>query len=182
VAGWTEEGIPYFHTSGPGKTATFRPTIGVAGEYEVYEWHGWHADRNQTQDTHQEASNIQATIQHAGGSNVVTVDQTRNYGQWNYLGTFYFDRGTNGFIRYSTDGANGVVIADAVMFKFTGNTESTFCNGDVNKDGRINVLDLQELVNINLSGNDEGRCADVNNDGAVNGDDTQFLVNKLLGW
>jgi hypothetical protein len=182
VAGWTEEGKPYFYTSGAGKTATFRPTIGVPGEYEVYEWHGWHADRNQTQDTHQEASNIQATIQHAGGGNVVTVDQTGNYGQWNYLGTYIFGRGTNGYVRYSTDGANGVVIADAVMFKFTGNTENPSCSGDVNTDGKINILDIQELVNINLSGNAEGRCADVNNDGVVNGDDTQFLINKLLGW
>jgi hypothetical protein len=181
VAGWTEEGTPYFHTSGSGKTATFRPTIGVPGEYEVYEWHGWHAGRYEKPETHQEASNIQATIAYSGGTNVVTVDQTKNYGQWNYLGTYYFDRGTSGYIRYNTDGANGVVIADAVMFRFTGNTEAS-CDGDVNLDGSINILDLQELVNINLSGNGEGFCADVNNDGDVNRDDTQFLINKLLGW
>jgi len=182
VAGWTEEGFPYFYTSGAGKTATFQPTIGVPGEYEVYEWHGWHADRNEKPETHQEANNVQAIIVHAGGSNVVTVDQTKNYGQWNYLGTYHFERGINGYVRYTTDGANGVVIADAVMFKFTGNTEVPSCSGDVNEDGKINVLDLQELVNINLSGNAEGRCADVNNDGDINKDDVQFLVNKILGW
>jgi hypothetical protein len=182
VAGWTEEGTPYFYTSGSGKTATFRPTIGVPGEYEVYEWHGWHADRGQTQETNQEASNIQATIAHAGGSDVVTVDQTKNYGQWNYLGTYTFDRGTNGFVRYSTDGTNGVVIADALMFRFTGNTLGPMCDSDLNQDHDINVLDVQLLVNALLGGVPEGLCADLNNDTKVDNLDLEFLIQKTLGY
>ena len=183
VAGWTEEGTPYFYTSGSGKTATFSPTIGVPGEYHVYEWHGWHADRNQKPETHQEASNIQATIQHANGTATVMVDQTRNYGQWNYLGTYYFNRGSEGFVRYTTNGANGIVIADAVMFQYTGNSQpSPTCSPDVNQDGKLNAVDLQLLINITLNGNPGGVCADLNGDGIVNKDDVQMLVNRILGW
>ncbi len=181
VAGWTEEGTPYFYTSGAGKTATFRPTIGVAGEYHVYEWHGWHAARSEKPETHQEASNIQATIQHAGGTSIANVDQTGNYGQWNYLGTYYFNRGTDGFVRYSTDGADGVVIADTVMFQFAGDNESPpTCSPDLNQDSRLNVLDLQTLINLTLHGNPDAICADLNGDSKVDQNDVQFLVRKIL--
>src|SRR3989338_5129825 len=130
VAGWTQEGKPYFYTDGPGKTATFRPTIGVPGGYEVYEWHGWHADRGDGPETYSEASNIKAIIKHAEGAAEATVDQTKNYGQWNYLGAYQFSAGQAGYVQYQTDSANGVVIADAVMFRFTGNGGGGSCDNN----------------------------------------------------
>lgn len=180
VAGWTEEGTPYFYTSGPGKTATFRPTIGVPGKYAVYEWHGWHADRGEKPETHQEASNLQALIRHAQGTTQVVVDQTRNYGQWNYLGTYTFNRGTEGYVRYITDGADGVVIADAVMFRYLGGPGPAACTGDLNEDGALDALDLQALISLILAGDPGGACADLNGDGQVDQADIRFLVDRIL--
>ncbi len=37
----SSEGAGYFVTSDANARATFRPTIGIGGEYRVYEWHGW---------------------------------------------------------------------------------------------------------------------------------------------
>ena len=149
VAGWTPEGKPYFYTDGPGKTATFRPTIGVPGGYEVYEWHGWHADRGDGPETYSEASNIKAIIKHAEGAAEATVDQTKNYGQWNYLGAYQFSAGQAGYVQYQTDSANGVVIADAVMFRFTDNSgggdippDTGTNKADLNCSQRVDIIDL----------------------------------------
>jgi len=51
---------------------------------------------------------------------------------------------------------------------------------DLNRDGAVNVLDLQVLVNAILSGAGGGG-ADFNGDGAVNVMDLQLLVNRILG-
>jgi hypothetical protein len=48
------------------------------------------------------------------------VNQQVNGGQWNLLGTFPFAAGTAGNVELS-DGADGVVIADAVMFRLVDN-------------------------------------------------------------
>ena len=53
------------------------------------------------------------TIQHAGGSAVVTVSQAQRGGQWNELGVFPFAAGQGYAVTLSGD-ANGTVVADAV--------------------------------------------------------------------
>jgi hypothetical protein len=95
--------------------AVYAPTIGIPGLYTVYEWHGHHNG--------QEASNVKYTINHAGGSLDLIINQKRNQGQWNELGTFYFNTGTSGNVTISAEGADGVVIADAIKFEYSGSSE-----------------------------------------------------------
>lgn len=123
VTAWTMGGRSYreiydyaISSQGAGEAdAIYRPTFGVPAYYDVYEWHGWHGP-NKGDD---EASNVPCEIHHANGVTKKTIDQTRNYSRWNYLGTFYFNKGNDGFVKISND-ANGVVIADAFKFVYKG--------------------------------------------------------------
>jgi hypothetical protein len=100
-------------------TAVWRPSIGVPGYYEIAEWHGWHGDYQKSFD---EASNVPFKIV---VNNEVkldgTIDQTQNYGNWNVLGNFYLPRGLNSYVKI-TNKANGWVIADAMRFRYLGDT------------------------------------------------------------
>jgi hypothetical protein len=51
---------------------------------------------------------------------------------------------------------------------------------DLNRDGSINVLDVQILINALLAGTTTGR-GDLNGDGKVDVVDLQLLVNRILG-
>ncbi len=53
--------------------------------------------------------------------------------------------------------------------------------GDVNQDGKVDVLDVQKLVNIILGIEPSVGSADVNKDGSVNVLDVQQVVNIILG-
>ena len=111
-------GVDYWQTharSDSGGAATFTPTIGVGGSYEVFEWHGYLGSDTGNVN---EASNVSITISHAGGTANRSVDQSRNDGQWNSLGTFTFNKGTSGKVILSAQGANGPVIADAFKFVY----------------------------------------------------------------
>lgn len=94
-------------------TATFRPTVGVAGQYEIFEWHD-------TIPNSPTASNVSHIITHAGGQDIRTVDQTMNVGRWNSLGTYRFNTGTNGNVVISAQGANDPLVADAIKFTYKG--------------------------------------------------------------
>lgn len=74
----------------------------LTGEYEVY--NQWSADNNR-------ASNAQFIITHELGVDNVEVDQRINGGQWNLLGTYWFDN--NSEIKLSGE-ADSYVIADAL--------------------------------------------------------------------
>jgi hypothetical protein len=103
-------GTGYRHdgnTNKGAKTATFRPTLPVAGSYEVYERHV--AATNY-------ATNVPMDIGHSAGTATVTVNDRLNGGTWNKLGTWNFDAGSNGYARIRTTGTSGHVIADAVKF------------------------------------------------------------------
>jgi RHS repeat-associated protein len=75
-----------------------------AGSYQVYA--RWTAHPNR-------ATDAKYTVNHAAGSDMVTVNQEASSGAWNLLGTYDFNAG-NATVRL-TDQANGYVIADAVM-------------------------------------------------------------------
>jgi len=101
-----------YATASPGSaTAVFTPNIGLAGSYQVCEWHP-------TFDGG--ASNVNYTIIHAGGQKNVKIDQNANGGRWNSLGSYFFNKGTNGKIIISASGANGIVSADAIKFVYGG--------------------------------------------------------------
>jgi hypothetical protein len=50
---------------------------------------------------------------------VLTIDQTKNFGKWNSLGTYYFEKGKSGKVEISNN-TNGIVIADAMRFVYRG--------------------------------------------------------------
>jgi len=106
---WADRG------SGDSK-ATYRPVIGVAGFYEVFEWHGYFGNDPEAE---REGTDVAYTIKHGQGEKIAPVDQSQNYGRWNTLGTYFFNTGSNGFVSFSNN-ANGPVIADAIKFVFKG--------------------------------------------------------------
>ena len=91
--------------AGGGKRVTYTPYIATAGTYAVYGW--WEAGAGR-------ATNALFDILHSGATDTVSVDQSVNGSRWVLLGTYAFDAGTAGSITLRDDGANGVVIADAV--------------------------------------------------------------------
>jgi len=111
----------FWSPAGDGENvARYIPTIGVPGMYEVFEWHGY---RGGSPGSYTLASNVPARIIYGGGQDTtVTVDQTGRFGQWNSLGTFYFDLGITGSVELSND-TDGIVISDAIQFVFKGSAE-----------------------------------------------------------
>jgi hyaluronate lyase len=63
--------------------ATYRYTIPAVGKYRVQAW--WTATQNRTAE-------VPIAIQHAGGAKVVNVNQKKDGGRWNLLGTFTFTK------------------------------------------------------------------------------------------
>ena len=90
-------------------TATWRPNIVEAGDYDVYVW--WTEWRTR-------ATDAPYTIYYDGTGSPAEVrkDQTVDGGQWNYLGTWNFAAGTSGCVVLSDD-ANGQVLADAIKWE-----------------------------------------------------------------
>jgi hypothetical protein len=95
-----------YHMAGSNATAVWKPVLPGDGEYKVYAWWNTHSNR---------ATNSPYTIVSASGSTTIRVNQEANGGQWNYLGTFFFNSGNSGYIALSND-ADEIVIADAVRF------------------------------------------------------------------
>ncbi|HEX9652089.1 MAG TPA: putative glycoside hydrolase [bacterium] len=93
------------------QTATYSPSIGVPGKYEVFEWHG--------RVSGQLATNVPVTIYHSGGTTTTTVDQTRNQGALNSLGVYTFPAGRSAKVVISNK-ANGIVMADMIIFGYRG--------------------------------------------------------------
>jgi hypothetical protein len=108
-----------FAWSPPGQgenVATYVPTIGLNGYYEVYEWHGY---RGAAPNDYPLALDAPVKITSARGDTSFTVNQTQNFGQWNSLGIFPFDKGKIGKVVF-TNKTNGIVISDAVKFVYRG--------------------------------------------------------------
>ncbi len=137
VADWFGMYAYAYTFPGNGETkALYCPTIGYAGYYQVYEWHGWHET-----SVDDEATNVPYTIKYHNGQSVGIIDQTKNHGRWNSLGTYFFNIGTSGYVEL-TNNANGVVIADAVRFEFKGD----------NPDGDITPPNPPQGVQVKKAG------------------------------
>jgi Tfp pilus tip-associated adhesin PilY1 len=103
----------YYYTKEVGDyTATWTPNL-VAGEYEI--WAMW-------ANSNEHSTAVPYSINHAGGSDTVTVDQSKNGGKWILLGTYTFNAGAGSVsITYHVSStANDKVCADAVRFVPTG--------------------------------------------------------------
>ncbi len=109
-------GTPYnFTTKSATETAsaTFTPSIPVAGFYPVYVWALYGSDR---------VDNQLYKINHTGGTSEVRINHRRVGAGWIWVGTYYFDAGSNPaagsvVVSNQSDTATGsVIIADAVRF------------------------------------------------------------------
>ncbi|MBT1705170.1 cellulase family glycosylhydrolase [Chryseosolibacter indicus] len=83
-------------------------------------------DDDGSTDAHQDTVFINGTSQ--GITTTVNVNQKQNGGTMQVLGNFYFDSGTNGFVRIRTDFTNGYVVADAVKFSKSGQSDIVLDN------------------------------------------------------
>jgi len=99
--------------SGKGKAeARWTPVIEERGRYAVYISY-----KSLPESTHA----ARYTVHHMGGVSEFAVDQTMGGGTWIYLGTFEFDKGSEGYVALdngtpSGHEGGGVVTADAVRF------------------------------------------------------------------
>ena len=100
-----------FKAGGTGSaTATYTPTIAVAGNYQVFAWYPQGSNRT-TVAPH--------VINYNGGSASATLNQQINGGTWVSLGTFNFATGTAGNVKVTDNFAGtSVVMADAIKFVY----------------------------------------------------------------
>jgi hypothetical protein len=92
------------------KTLTFQPEIPDTTRYDVR--FAYTTGRNR-------ATNVQITVFSADGEKVVTVDERQeppSEGHFVSLGHYTFDKGSQGFVLVTNQGADGHVTADAVQF------------------------------------------------------------------
>lgn len=89
--------------------ARYRPNIGAAGFYPVYAWTRSGSDRAEDQ---------LYRVYHSGGITEVTVNHRMVGNGLVYLGTYYFDAGTAGYVDVSnrSNDSGRVVIADMIRF------------------------------------------------------------------
>lgn len=89
-----------------GKLAVYSLNVPSSGQYDVYM--SWPED-----PIH--APSVPITINHADGSNTITINQQANGGAWNYLGTFMIGSGDGHNLKISNADTHGYhVVADAV--------------------------------------------------------------------
>ncbi len=92
-------------------TATFTPTITLAGDYDVSIWYP--AGGNRT-------TNAPWSVVAAGGTLNTLMNQQVNGGQWVRLATnMLFNAGTGGFIQVANHGGPSVVLANAVQLSYS---------------------------------------------------------------
>lgn len=91
-------------------TAIWRPTIGVAGYYDVYVWYPQGSNRS---------AMAPYTVYWNGGSQTVSVNQQAYGGTWNLIASRKsFAAGNSGYVKVGngTSEASKVIMADAVKF------------------------------------------------------------------
>jgi len=107
--------------------ARYRPNITEAGFYPVYTWARAGSDR----------VNQLYRVTHAGGTTEVHVNHRRVGNGLVYLGTYYFQQGTGGYVDISNrSNEAGVVIADMIRF---GNGM-----GDIDRGGGVSGLPRED--------------------------------------
>lgn len=108
----SEDDVPYrYATTSTTETAVarYQPEIVKACYYPVYAWTTYGGNR---------AADQLYRIHHAGGATEVTVNHRRVGNGLVYLGTYYFDAGTEGYVEISnrSSEAGRAIIADMIRF------------------------------------------------------------------
>ncbi|MCX7719452.1 MAG: fibronectin type III domain-containing protein, partial [Candidatus Sumerlaeaceae bacterium] len=100
----------YYKAPGTGSaTVEFMATIPVSGQWTVSEWHSVGSNRT-TAARH--------SIQHNGGTAVVTANQQINGGKFNPLGTYNFTAGQTYRTTIDDQFSGTVIIADAIRWSY----------------------------------------------------------------
>ena len=102
------------HNTRPTATVRWTPSIPESGEYAVYV--SYKSLPNSTSAAHY-------TVKHRGGTSEFAVNQKMGGGTWIYLGTFEFEKGSDGYVSLDNQTPKGhlmqtgaTVTADAVRF------------------------------------------------------------------
>jgi len=97
-----------------GGSVRFTAPIVAPGRYQAYLY--WPRDEGL-------ASNVPVEIRDAAGSHAITIDMRTptstaqgGIAQWTLLGEYHFEPGKAAWLEVRADGADGVVLADAVVF------------------------------------------------------------------
>lgn len=106
-------GIGYRHDGNRNRgkqSAQFVPDLPAAGRYEVRVAYTANPNR---------ATRVPVRVTFAGGNQTITINQQKKPpidGLWISLGTFEFEKGTQGRVQITNDGADGFVVIDAVQW------------------------------------------------------------------
>lgn len=104
-----DDSQPVATSSNAGAVAQFTPTIGVAGKYNVYEWHG---------QINGDCMSVPISTQGMSCAGIPTsIDQSANWGQWNLLGQCILSTGNTSGITMTAPG-NCIAQADAFRFEY----------------------------------------------------------------
>ncbi|MBZ0155680.1 MAG: chitobiase/beta-hexosaminidase C-terminal domain-containing protein, partial [Alphaproteobacteria bacterium] len=106
-------------------TYTWQAIVPRRGTYNVYLW--WTVYQDANGNTNRSA-NVPVDIQDRNGTYRVTVNQRKDGGQWNKLGTFTFD--TIGTVTLTANTYGYTFSADAVRFEYVYDDTVTIDNGD----------------------------------------------------
>ncbi len=143
-AGYVGDG--YIHdgnTQDGQKTATYRPDLPRAGEYEVRV--SYTAGTNR-------ATNVPVEIRHAEGETTVRINEQKTPPidqRWLSVGRFKFENGTAGAVVISNLDTDGHVIVDAVQFLRVGDEKTPTTAGKAKPAGSStakNAADARALV------------------------------------
>jgi hypothetical protein len=92
-----------------GTTFTWHFTPPQSGNYEMSMWWAFWKSRSK---------NIPVDIEHSSGTTRVYVNEQKNAGKWNILGTYYFEGGTQYRITVTSQPGPTSTCADAVRFVY----------------------------------------------------------------
>ncbi len=123
-------------------SAEWTPDIPERGFYAVYV--SYKTVKNST-------SSALYTVKHMGGETAFYVNQTMGGGTFVYLGTFEFDKGTEGCVTLSAGKTGGVLTADAVRF---GGGMGKIARGDDNEISGLPSFAEGAMYNLLYSGFD----------------------------
>ena len=163
-------------STGSGASATFKATLVNGGKYEVYEYHPGGGSKTNAFD-------VPHKITYAGGQDTIKVDQRVNGEQWNLLGTYNFNANQVAKVVISGNAQGSTVSADAIMFKYLGNTVITpppppFLPGDIDGDGDVDIFDYNLLV-TNFGNTNCSNIADIDGNCKVDIFDYNILVENF---
>ena len=119
VGTWRESSAPdeyagsSLYSPTQGNSATWVPDLTTAGSYHVYVWYTGASLASYPRDT-----SADYTVNHAGGSQTIEIDQDQGSGAWVSLGVFSFNAGTGGNVTLVRNSATSSedTSADAVKF------------------------------------------------------------------